>query len=87
MFGIGVTEIIIIAIVFGILFFGSKKMVEFSRSLGRLSGEFKKGKSDIEKELKDSEAQAMSASDTKATTPVSAARSVAPHHTPENKQS
>jgi len=61
MFGIGIPEIVIIAIVFGILFFGSKKMIDFSRSLGRLSGEFKKGKTDIERELKESESHVTTA--------------------------
>jgi len=52
MFGIGIPEIIIIALVFGILFFGSSKMTEMAKALGRMSGEFKKGKQDIERELK-----------------------------------
>ena len=52
MFGIGLPEIIIIALVFGILFFGSSKMTEFAKSLGRLSGEYKKGKQDIEREIR-----------------------------------
>jgi sec-independent protein translocase protein TatA len=74
MFGIGIPEIVIIAIVFGILFFGSKKMIEFSRSLGRLSGEFKKGRTDIERELKESETKAQSDTPTVTTS-----------ETPENK--
>lgn len=52
MFGIGVPELIIIALVFGLLFFGSKKVTDFAHSLGRFTGEFKKGKQDIERELK-----------------------------------
>lgn len=55
MFGIGIPELILIALAVGILFFGSGKILDFSRSLGRISGEFKKGKQDIERELKDSE--------------------------------
>lgn len=55
MFDIGIPEIVIIVLAFAILFFGSKKILEFSRSLGRMSGEFKKGKADIEKELKGSD--------------------------------
>lgn len=51
MFGIGIPEILIIALAFGILFFGGKRITEFSRSLGRVSGEFKKGKQEIEREL------------------------------------
>ena len=52
MFGLGITEIVIIILAAGIFLFGGKKVVEFSRSLGRVSGEFKKGRQDIEKELK-----------------------------------
>ena len=52
MFGLGIPEIILIALAVGILFFGSKKILEFSRAAGRVSGEFKKGRADIEKELK-----------------------------------
>ncbi|MBM3251022.1 MAG: translocase [Candidatus Nealsonbacteria bacterium] len=55
MFGLGLPEIIIILIAIGILIFGSKKVIEFARSLGRFSGEFKKGKMEIEKELKEME--------------------------------
>lgn len=46
-------EIIVIALVVAVLFFGSGKIVEFARSLGRVTGEFKKGKQDVEAELKD----------------------------------
>jgi sec-independent protein translocase protein TatA len=52
MFGIGIPELIIIALVFGVLFFGSSKMTEFARAMGRMSGEFKKGRKDIEQELR-----------------------------------
>ena len=55
MFGLGITEIIIIILAAGILLFGGKKIVEFARNLGRVSGEFTKGKRDIEKELRESE--------------------------------
>lgn len=53
MFGLGIPEIILILLAVGILFFGSKKILELSRSMGRVSGEFKKGRSDIEKEIKE----------------------------------
>lgn len=51
MFGLGLPELLVLALAAGLLFFGSSHMLDFSRSLGRLSGEFKKGKRDIEREL------------------------------------
>ena len=51
MFGFGVPEIVLVAMAVGVFFFGSEKIVEFARSLGRASGEFKKSKQDIEHEL------------------------------------
>lgn len=53
MFGLGVPEIIVIILAIGILLFGGKKITELSRSMGRASGEFKKGKQEIERELKE----------------------------------
>ncbi|MDO8551990.1 MAG: twin-arginine translocase TatA/TatE family subunit [bacterium] len=58
MFGLGLPEIIIIVLILGILFFGSKKITDFARSIGRASGEFKKGKKEIEEELKLGEKEA-----------------------------
>ena len=55
MFGLGATELIIILLAIGILLFGSKKVVELARSFGRVSGEFKKGRQDMERELQDAE--------------------------------
>ena len=55
MFGLGLPEIIIILIAFVAFFFGGKKLNEFARGIGRFTGEFKKGKMEIEKELKDAE--------------------------------
>lgn len=46
-------EIIVIVLVVAVLFFGSGKITEFAKSLGRVTGEFKKGKKEIEEELKD----------------------------------
>jgi len=53
MFGLGAPEIIVIVLAVVLLFFGGGKVVEFSRSLGRVTGEFKKGKREVEEELKD----------------------------------
>lgn len=52
MFGLGITEIVIIVVVIGVLFFGGKKMTEFAKSMGRFTGEFKKGKMEMDEELK-----------------------------------
>lgn len=52
MFGLGITEIIIIAVILGILFFGSEKITNLAKTAGRFSGEFKKSKFEIEDELK-----------------------------------
>lgn len=52
MFGLGITEIIIIVIVLGIVFFGSKKITGLAKSAGRFTGEFKKGKMEMENEIK-----------------------------------
>ena len=41
--------------VIAVVFFGVKEIPELARTLGRVKGEFKKGKRDIEKELKDAE--------------------------------
>ena len=51
MFGLGLPEIAIIALVFVLLFGGGKKLEELGRSLGRFTGEFKKGQLDVEKEI------------------------------------
>ena len=53
MFGLGLPEIVIILVAVVVLFFGGKKLSELARGVGRFSGEFKKGKMDIEKELKE----------------------------------
>ena len=53
MFGLGITEIAIILVVIGIVFFGGKKIINLAHSAGRFSGEFKKGKAEVEKELKE----------------------------------
>ncbi len=59
MFGLGLPEVVIIALAVAVFFFGGKKIVELSRSMGRVSGEFKKGKMDIERELRESEGAVM----------------------------
>ena len=52
MFGpIGTQEILIIAFVI-LLLFGAKKIPQFARSLGQGMNEFKKGKQDLESELR-----------------------------------
>jgi len=55
MFGIGIPELILIGLAVGILFFGSGKILDFAKSFGKLTGEFKKGKQEVERELKSGE--------------------------------
>ena len=43
---------LIIAVVVGILFYGSSKIPRLARSLGRAMGEFKRGRLEVERELK-----------------------------------
>lgn len=50
-------EWLIVGVVVLILFGSSKKIPELARSLGRASGEFKRGQTDIQNELKKSMAE------------------------------
>lgn len=52
MFGIGSSEVAIIVVLVVVFFFGGEKISELARGLGRFTGEFKKGKDEIEKEIK-----------------------------------
>lgn len=45
-----VTDIIIVGAVIALLF-GAKKLPEFAKSLGRATGEFNKGKLEVQKEI------------------------------------
>jgi len=51
---------LIIAVVAGILFYGSSKIPQLAHSLGRSVGEFKKGRLEVERELKAESAAAPS---------------------------
>lgn len=56
---LGIGEILIIIMVVAVVFFGVKEIPKLVRTLGRAKGEFKKGKMEIEKELKDAENEAL----------------------------
>ena len=49
---------LIIAVVAGILFYGSSKIPQLAHSLGRSVGEFKKGRLEVEREIKAESANA-----------------------------
>ena len=48
---------LIIAVVVGILFYGSSKIPALARSLGRSVGEFKRGRLEVEREIKAEQAR------------------------------
>lgn len=48
---------LIIAVVAGILFYGSTKIPQLAHSLGRSVGEFKKGRLEVERELQADQAK------------------------------
>ncbi len=52
---------LIIAVVAGILFYGSSKIPQLAHSLGRSMGEFKKGRHEVEREIKAEQASVSSA--------------------------
>ncbi len=49
---------LIIAVVAGILFYGSSKIPQLAHSLGRSVGEFKKGRIEVDREIKAEQATA-----------------------------
>lgn len=51
MFGLGLPEIAIIILVIVVFFFGGEKLSELARGLGKFTGEFKKGKAEVEREI------------------------------------
>ncbi|MCI4331716.1 MAG: twin-arginine translocase TatA/TatE family subunit [Thermoplasmata archaeon] len=53
---------LIIAVVIAILFYGSSKIPQLAHSLGRSLGEFKRGRLEVERELKAEQAKAAQAS-------------------------
>lgn len=52
MFGLGLPEIAIILVVVVVLFFGGEKISDIARGLGRFTGEFQKGRAEMEREIK-----------------------------------
>lgn len=52
MFGLGINELLLIGIFFVVLFYGSDKVLELAKSAGKVTGEYRKGKVEAEKELK-----------------------------------
>jgi sec-independent protein translocase protein TatA len=52
---------LIIAVVVGVLFYGSTKIPQLAHSLGRAFGEFKKGRAEVDREIKSEAAGAPAA--------------------------
>lgn len=55
MFDLGLPEIAIILVVLVIFFFGGERISDLAKGLGRFTGEFKKGRTEIEEEIKKAE--------------------------------
>jgi sec-independent protein translocase protein TatA len=53
---------LIIAVVVAVLFYGSSKIPQFAHALGRSLGEFKKGRAEVDREIKAEQAAAAAAS-------------------------
>ncbi|OGY30883.1 MAG: hypothetical protein A3C02_03435 [Candidatus Andersenbacteria bacterium RIFCSPHIGHO2_02_FULL_45_11] len=52
MFGLGFPEMVIVLVAIVVLFFGNEKISEIAKGLGKFTGNFKKGKEEMEKEIK-----------------------------------
>ena len=57
LFSVGGMEWIWLVLIAIILLFGAKKLPELARSIGRATGEFQKGRADIEKEIRAAKAE------------------------------
>lgn len=53
----GVPEILIVLAVALVVIFGGRKIPELARAFGRFTGEFKKGKKEVEKELQEAKGE------------------------------
>ena len=51
-FGLGGPEILVIILIIVIIFFGAKKIPELARGMCRAMGEFKRGRAEVEDEMK-----------------------------------
>jgi len=63
-----VDDWLVIAVVAGVLFYGSSKIPQLARSLGRSVGEFKRGRLEVERELKAEQAASTAAATPPGTT-------------------
>jgi sec-independent protein translocase protein TatA len=56
---LGIGEILIIIMVVAVVFFGVKEIPKLAKTMGKVKGEFKKGKMEIEEEIKNAEDAAL----------------------------
>ncbi len=72
---LGMNEIVIIILAIVLLLVGAKKIPELARAFGRSMGEFKRGKMEVDKEIRDMElADTSSAPAKAAATPAGAGK-------------
>ena len=72
---------LIIAVVAGVLLYGSTKIPQLARNLGRSTGEFKRGKLEVENEIRAQQAAEMAKGNAPAAAAPAAPAAVAPGST------
>ena len=63
LYGFGGMEWIWVILIIVVLLFGAKKLPELAKSIGKATGEFQKGRTEIEREIKEAKASIEEAND------------------------